>query len=132
MRLAFYKNIMRQEMGWFDSNNSGEMNVKLTEWVTRFVCVSIGDDRQADTVSYSVCMCEYGRWPSSWQSELLGLCVWVWEMTVKLTEWVTRFVCVSMGDDRQADRVSYSVCVCEYGRWPSSWQSELLCDCVCD
>ncbi|GFO46408.1 ATP-binding cassette sub-family b member 1 [Plakobranchus ocellatus] len=31
MRLAFYKNIMRQEMGWFDSNSCGEMTVKLTE-----------------------------------------------------------------------------------------------------
>ncbi|KAK3779552.1 hypothetical protein RRG08_045298 [Elysia crispata] len=42
MRLAFYKNIMRQEMGWFDSNNSGEMNVKLTDDIGR-IHDAIGD-----------------------------------------------------------------------------------------
>ena len=31
MRLAFYRNIMRQEMAWFDANSCGEMTVKLTE-----------------------------------------------------------------------------------------------------
>ena len=70
------------------------MTVKLTEWVTLCVCVSMGDDRQAGKVCYFVWVCVIGRWPSSWQSELLCVCV-----------------CVSMGDDRQADKVCYFVCV---------------------
>ncbi|KAK3742595.1 hypothetical protein RRG08_023427 [Elysia crispata] len=42
MRLAFYKNIMRQEMAWFDANSCGELTVKLTEDVSR-VHDAIGD-----------------------------------------------------------------------------------------
>ncbi|GFR90415.1 multidrug resistance protein 1 [Elysia marginata] len=33
MRLAFYKAIVRQEMGWLDSKSPGELAVKLTEYV---------------------------------------------------------------------------------------------------
>ncbi|GFO46395.1 multidrug resistance protein 1-like [Plakobranchus ocellatus] len=42
MRLAFYKNIMRQEMGWFDTNSCGEMTVKLTDDIAQ-IHDAIGD-----------------------------------------------------------------------------------------
>ncbi|GFO14578.1 multidrug resistance protein 1 [Plakobranchus ocellatus] len=42
MRLAFYKNIMRQEMAWFDANSCGAMTVKLTDDITR-IHEAIGD-----------------------------------------------------------------------------------------
>ncbi|KAK3766077.1 hypothetical protein RRG08_002313 [Elysia crispata] len=42
MRLAFYKNIMRQEMAWFDANSCGEMTVKLTDDISH-IHEAIGD-----------------------------------------------------------------------------------------
>ncbi|RUS77640.1 hypothetical protein EGW08_014600 [Elysia chlorotica] len=42
MRLAFYRNIMRQEMAWFDANSCGEMTVKLTDDISR-IHEAIGD-----------------------------------------------------------------------------------------
>ncbi|GFR58639.1 multidrug resistance protein 1 [Elysia marginata] len=42
MRLAFYRNIMRQEMAWFDANSCGEMTVKLTDDISR-IHDAIGD-----------------------------------------------------------------------------------------
>ena len=33
MRRAFFKSILRQDMGWFDSNPSGELTTRLTESV---------------------------------------------------------------------------------------------------
>ena len=31
MRLAFFRNVLRQEVGWFDTNTAGELSIKLTE-----------------------------------------------------------------------------------------------------
>ena len=31
MRLAFFRSILRQDIGWFDTNDSGELNSRLTE-----------------------------------------------------------------------------------------------------
>ncbi len=33
MRKAFFKSILRQEMAWFDMNDSGELNTRLSEYV---------------------------------------------------------------------------------------------------
>ena len=31
IRLRFFKNIMRQEIGWFDTHEIGELNTRMTE-----------------------------------------------------------------------------------------------------
>ena len=31
MRIALFRNIINQEIGWFDSNPSGELNTRMTE-----------------------------------------------------------------------------------------------------
>ena len=33
IRLAFFRNAMRQEIGWFDTHDAGELNTRLTGWV---------------------------------------------------------------------------------------------------
>lgn len=33
MRLAYFKAILRQDMAWFDTNDSGELNTRLAEYV---------------------------------------------------------------------------------------------------
>lgn len=33
MRLAYFKAILRQDMAWFDTNDSGELNTRLSEYV---------------------------------------------------------------------------------------------------
>ena len=33
IRKAFFKSILRQEMAWFDTNDSGEQNTRLSEYV---------------------------------------------------------------------------------------------------
>lgn len=33
MRLALFRNIINQEIGWFDTHPSGELNTRLTEYV---------------------------------------------------------------------------------------------------
>lgn len=33
MRLAMFRNIIYQEIGWFDAHSSGELNTRLTEYV---------------------------------------------------------------------------------------------------
>lgn len=34
IRKLFFHRIMQQEIGWFDVNETGELNTRLTEWVT--------------------------------------------------------------------------------------------------
>lgn len=34
IRTLFFHQIMRQDIGWFDINETGELNTRLTEWVT--------------------------------------------------------------------------------------------------
>lgn len=34
IRKLFFHCIMQQEIGWFDVNETGELNTRLTEWVT--------------------------------------------------------------------------------------------------
>lgn len=34
IRTLFFHSIMKQEIGWFDVNETGELNTRLTEWVT--------------------------------------------------------------------------------------------------
>ena len=36
MRKAFFKSILRQEMAWFDTNDAGELNSRLSEYVVMF------------------------------------------------------------------------------------------------
>ena len=33
MRLAMFRNVIYQEIGWFDEHSSGELNVNLSEYV---------------------------------------------------------------------------------------------------
>lgn len=35
IRQLFFHSIMRQEISWFDINDTGELNTRLTEWVTK-------------------------------------------------------------------------------------------------
>lgn len=35
IRKLFFHCIMKQEIGWFDVNETGELNTRLTEWVSR-------------------------------------------------------------------------------------------------
>lgn len=39
IRILFFHQIMRQDIGWFDVNETGELNTRLTEWVTDEKCV---------------------------------------------------------------------------------------------
>lgn len=39
IRVLFFHQIMRQDIGWFDVNETGELNTRLTEWVTDEKCV---------------------------------------------------------------------------------------------
>lgn len=39
IRILFFHQIMRQDIGWFDVNETGELNMRLTEWVTDEKCV---------------------------------------------------------------------------------------------
>ena len=34
IRKLFFHRIMQQDIGWFDVNETGELNTRLTEWVT--------------------------------------------------------------------------------------------------
>lgn len=34
IRMLFFHSIMQQEIGWFDVTETGELNTRLTEWVT--------------------------------------------------------------------------------------------------
>lgn len=36
IRKAFFKSILRQEMAWFDMNDSGELNTRLSEYVISY------------------------------------------------------------------------------------------------
>ena len=38
IRKAFFKSILRQEMAWFDTNDAGELNTRLSEYVLMFLC----------------------------------------------------------------------------------------------
>lgn len=33
MRLAFFKSVLKQDIGWFDTTDSGELNTRLNGWV---------------------------------------------------------------------------------------------------
>ena len=35
IRKLFFHKIMQQDIGWFDINETGELNTRLTEWVTK-------------------------------------------------------------------------------------------------
>lgn len=35
IRTLFFHRIMQQDIGWFDVNETGELNTRLTEWVTK-------------------------------------------------------------------------------------------------
>lgn len=39
IRILFFHQIMRQDIGWFDVNETGALNTRLTEWVTDEKCV---------------------------------------------------------------------------------------------
>jgi ABC-type multidrug transport system fused ATPase/permease subunit len=40
IRLAMFKNLIYQEIGWFDEHSSGELNVNLSEYVKKFKFIS--------------------------------------------------------------------------------------------
>ena len=43
MRLAMFRNVINQEIGWFDEHSSGEINSRLVEYVFKFkVCMLVG------------------------------------------------------------------------------------------
>ncbi|XP_059178858.1 ATP-dependent translocase ABCB1-like [Physella acuta] len=42
MRLAFFQNVMKQELSWFDSHSAGEISVKLTDDISK-IHDAIGD-----------------------------------------------------------------------------------------
>lgn len=48
IRKAFFKSILRQEMAWFDTNDSGELNSRLSEYVITILFTNIS------------CICQHG------------------------------------------------------------------------
>jgi len=39
IRTLFFHRIMQQDIGWFDVNETGQLNTRLTEWVKKEVAV---------------------------------------------------------------------------------------------
>ena len=38
IRIAFYNSVLRQEVGWFDTTKTGQLNTRLQEYVSVFLC----------------------------------------------------------------------------------------------
>ena len=45
MRLAMFKNVIYQEIGWFDEHSSGELITRLTEYVFHSRAFSVGSSQ---------------------------------------------------------------------------------------
>ncbi|XP_078320541.1 ATP-dependent translocase ABCB1-like isoform X1 [Crassostrea virginica] len=70
IRLAFFRNAMRQEIGWFDTHDAGELNTRLTGDVNK-IQMGIGD-------KMGICF----QWTSSFLTGVVIGFVYGWKLTL--------------------------------------------------
>ncbi|ESO94117.1 hypothetical protein LOTGIDRAFT_145119, partial [Lottia gigantea] len=70
IRLAFFRNVMRQEIGWFDTNDSGELNSRLADDINKI------QDGIGDKISSSI------QWISAFIAGFVVGFIYGWKLTL--------------------------------------------------